>query len=68
MKKLNALRNREAIGSVLGMLHEHSTNSIYRAYMPPLVGTTNEIAALGDYLASLNATNQPTAPRPLASK
>jgi mono/diheme cytochrome c family protein len=58
MKKLTAQRNREAIGSVLTMLHEHSTNSIYRAYMPPLVGTSNEITALGDYLASLNATNK----------
>ncbi len=69
MKKLNAQRNREAIGSLLAMLHEHSTNSTYRAYMPPLIGTSNEIAALGDYLASLNPTNQSSpAPRPIASR
>jgi len=66
MKKFMAERNRAAIGSFLSILHEYSTNSTYRAYMPPLVGTTNEINALGDYLASLNATNQPVA-QPLAT-
>ncbi|HTI98340.1 MAG TPA: cytochrome ubiquinol oxidase subunit I [Dongiaceae bacterium] len=61
MKGFMAERNREAIGSFLGILHEYSTNSTYRAYMPPLVGTTNEIQALGDYLASLKGTNVPVA-------
>jgi len=57
MKKFLAERNREAIGNFLTILHEYSTNSTYRAYMPPLIGTTNEIRALGDYLATLNPTN-----------
>ncbi|MCU0783540.1 MAG: cytochrome ubiquinol oxidase subunit I [Verrucomicrobia bacterium] len=57
MKNLLAERNREAIGSFLNLLHDYSTNSTYRAYMPPLVGTTNEIRALGDYLAALKTTN-----------
>ncbi len=61
MKRLMAERNREAISSFLAILHDYSTNSTYRAYMPPLVGTTNEIRALGDYLASLNATNRAVA-------
>jgi cytochrome bd ubiquinol oxidase subunit I len=69
MKRLLGERNREAIGSVLKMLHEHSTNSTYRVFMPPLIGTSNEIAALGDYLATLNSTNQvSTPPRPVASR
>jgi cytochrome d ubiquinol oxidase subunit I len=61
MKGFLAQRNREAIGSLLNLLHDYDTNSTYRAYMPPLVGTTNEIRALGDYLASLNSTNRAVA-------
>lgn len=57
MKGLLAGRNREAIGSFLNMLHEYPTNSMYRAFMPPLIGTKAEISALGDYLAKM--TGQP---------
>lgn len=53
MKRLLANRNREAIGNVLKILHEQGEP--YRRYMPPLVGTKEEIAALGDYLATLTA-------------
>ena len=53
MKRLLAGRNREAIGNLLAMLHDYKPDSPYRAFMPPLVGTTNEINALGDYLATL---------------
>lgn len=59
MKRLLGERNREAIGSVLTMLHEHKADSPYRSYMPALVGTNEEIKALGDYLASLNASPPP---------
>jgi mono/diheme cytochrome c family protein len=54
MKRLLAGRNREAIGSLLTMLHEPKPDSPYRAFMPPLVGTPDEIQALGDYLATLS--------------
>jgi mono/diheme cytochrome c family protein len=56
MKRLLAGRNREAIGNVLKMLHESAPP--YNRYMPPLVGTKEEIAALGDYLATLTAKPQ----------
>lgn len=32
------------------MLHERPEDSPYNRYMPPLVGTADEIAALRDYL------------------
>lgn len=57
MKPLLAGRNRETIGSLLAILHDHKPDSPYRAFMPPLVGTKEEIAALGDYLATLTAAN-----------
>lgn len=60
MRRLIAGRDREAIGSILSMLHEYKDDSTYRAYMPPLVGLPEEIAALGDYLATL--TPKPKAP------
>lgn len=55
MRRLLADRDREAIGSILTMLHEYKEDSTYRAYMPPLVGLPEEISALGDYLATLTA-------------
>jgi mono/diheme cytochrome c family protein len=61
MRRLLAGRNREAIGSLLKILHEHKPDSPYRAYMPPLVGTESEISALGDYLAALTSSNAPAA-------
>jgi cytochrome d ubiquinol oxidase subunit I len=65
-------RNREAIGNLLAMLHDYKPDSPYRAFMPPLVGTTNEITALGDYLASLVPAEKSTAAQqgqsPLASR
>ena len=55
MKVLLAGRNRESVGSLLAILHDYKPDSPYRAYMPPLVGTSNEVAALGDYLYTLVA-------------
>jgi cytochrome d ubiquinol oxidase subunit I len=54
MKRLLAARNREAIGSLLKILHDYKDDSPYRAFMPPLVGRPEEISALGDYLAVLS--------------
>jgi mono/diheme cytochrome c family protein len=57
MRRLLGERNREAIGNLLTIFHEHKSDSPYRAFMPALAGTKEEIAALGDYLATLNAGN-----------
>lgn len=57
MKHLLGERNREAIGNLLTVLHEHKADSPYRSFMPALAGTKEEITALGDYLATLNAGN-----------
>jgi len=56
IRKVIAWRNRESLDSVLTMLHEYKPESQFRKYMPQLVGTKEEIQALGDYLISLNAT------------
>jgi cytochrome bd ubiquinol oxidase subunit I len=51
MKQLLAERNREAIGSMLTILHTYpNTNSTYAKFMPPVVGKPEEVQALGDYL------------------
>ena len=49
---------RKGIGTLLGVLHEGANSSPYKKFMPPLVGTAEEIAALGDYL---NGMVQPDA-------
>lgn len=56
MRKLLGERDRQSIGNLLGVLHTYAEDSPYRAYMPPLVGTPDEIEALGDYLAALIAS------------
>ena len=50
MVKFLETRDRTAIQNILTMLHEGEDNSPYRAFMPPLVGTDDEIAALAEYL------------------
>jgi len=53
MKRLLGERNRETIGNILTMLREAKDNSPYKKYMPQLVGSQEEIDALGDYLDQL---------------
>ena len=55
MRQLLQGRNRESIGRFLETLHAAADDSPYRAFMPPLVGTRQEIDALADYLAALTA-------------
>ncbi|MDW8019585.1 MAG: cytochrome ubiquinol oxidase subunit I [Chloroherpetonaceae bacterium] len=43
-------RDHQAIGNFLKTLHEYQDGSPYKKYMPQLVGTPEEIAALNDYL------------------
>lgn len=69
MRRLLGERNREGIASLLAVLHQHKPDSPYRAFMPPLVGTDAEIAALADYLTTLNAPDKfhPQSPAALAA-
>ncbi len=61
MKRLLHGREYESIGNALGMLHDYSEDSPYRAFMPPLVGTEGEIEALQVYLDQLvNGTAEST--------
>lgn len=60
MKVLLEGRDREAISRLLAILHDSKPDSPYKAFMPPLVGTAEEVTALGDYLESLA---RPAAPQ-----
>jgi cytochrome bd-type quinol oxidase subunit 1 len=52
-------RDFKSIGNILKMLHDYKPDSTYHNFMPPLVGTDEEILALQNYLLTLNATNAP---------
>ena len=68
MKRLLGERNRETIGSLLTVLHEHKPDSPYRSFMPALVGTNEEIAALGDYLATLRADKRASTTKEISAQ
>jgi mono/diheme cytochrome c family protein len=53
MDKFLKGRDIQSIRSILGMLHKYEETSPYRAFMPPLVGTEQEVEALAQYLNSL---------------
>ncbi len=59
LRKLLAARDRDSVFNITKMLHDYSEDSPYKKYMPPLVGTDQEIAALTDYLAALVAPPPP---------
>jgi len=48
--------NRAAIGNLLTMLRESRPDSRHYLFMPPLVGTPDEINSLGDSLATWHPT------------
>jgi cytochrome d ubiquinol oxidase subunit I len=50
MTKFLETRDLQAINNILAMLHKSEAESPYHAFMPPLVGTDDEIAALAAYL------------------
>jgi mono/diheme cytochrome c family protein len=52
LRRLLAGRNPAAIGNLLNMLHEYKPDSPYRRFMPPLVGTREEVQMLQHYLAT----------------
>lgn len=53
MRHLMNGRDRKAIGNMLTVLHDTPASSPYKNFMPPLVGTKQEMDALGDYLNQL---------------
>jgi mono/diheme cytochrome c family protein len=59
MRKFLQGRDRKGVANIVDLLHGNRDDSPYRSFMPPVVGTTNEIESLTDYLASLVPTNSP---------
>lgn len=69
LRRLLKDRDEKGIGNILAMLHEHKPDSPYRRYMPPLVGTPEEIDALRAWLVqAVGATPTPPAPPVPAAK
>jgi cytochrome bd-type quinol oxidase subunit 1 len=54
MRRLLQDRDSKGIGNLLTMLRQYKPDSPYHAFMPPLVGTDEEVASLQIYLTSLN--------------
>jgi cytochrome bd ubiquinol oxidase subunit I len=61
LAQLLAGRDRANIGNFITMLHENKADSPYRRFMPPMVGTKQDVDDLTDYL---NAQVNPPAPKP----
>ncbi len=59
LAQLLAGRDRANIGNFITMLHENKPDSPYRRFMPPMVGTKQDVDDLTDYL---NAQVDPPAP------
>jgi cytochrome c553 len=59
LKQLLAGRDRANIGSFIAMLHEYKPDSPYRRFMPPMVGTKQDVDDLANYL---HAQVNPQAP------
>ena len=53
MLRLLRGRDKSSIYTMMTILYDSKTDSIYRAFMPPLVGTKGEILSLVEYLNSL---------------
>jgi hypothetical protein len=62
LKELLTGRDRANIGSFITMLHEYKADSPYRRFMPPMVGTKQDVDDLTNYL---NAQVNPPAAKPL---
>ena len=59
-KELLAGRDRANIGSFITMLHEYKPDSPYRRFMPPMVGTKQDVDDLTGYLnAQVNPPQKP---------
>ncbi|MBL8086961.1 MAG: cytochrome ubiquinol oxidase subunit I [Chthonomonas sp.] len=60
MKRLLQARDEKAIMQLLMMLHKPEKDSIYVKYMPPLVGSEEEIRNLAMYLTTLSQPKKTT--------
>jgi hypothetical protein len=59
LAQLLAGRDHANIGNFITMLHDYKPDSPYRRFMPPMVGTRQDVVDLTDYL---NAQVNPSAP------
>ncbi len=59
LKRLLDGRDRANIGNFIAMLHDYKPDSPYRRFMPPMVGTKQDVDDLTDFL---NAQVNPPAP------
>jgi len=59
MSRLLQGRDEKGIVKLLELLHKPTTDSAYVKYMPPLVGTPEEIDALAGYLTTLSKPTEP---------
>jgi mono/diheme cytochrome c family protein len=50
LRQLLAGRDRANIGSFVTMLHDYKPDMPYRRFMPPMVGTRQDVNDLTDYL------------------
>ena len=62
LNNLLAGRDRANIGNFINMLHENQTYSPYRRFMPPMVGTKQDVEDLTNFL---NAQVNPQAAKPM---
>ena len=59
-KSYDEARDRANIASFIAMLHDYKPDSPYRRYMPPMVGTKQDIDDLTDFLnAQVNPPQEP---------
>jgi cytochrome bd-type quinol oxidase subunit 1 len=65
LAKLLAGRDRANIGNFIAMLHDYKPDSPYRRFMPPMVGTAQDVADLTDYLNAQVNPPAPSAPKPV---
>jgi cytochrome bd-type quinol oxidase subunit 1 len=63
MRKLMHGRDRKSIANMIGMLHEPAPTSPYRSFMPPVVGSSEELDALVGYLDRMENGNAAVARR-----
>jgi mono/diheme cytochrome c family protein len=66
LKTLLAGRDRANIGNFIVMLHEDKADSPYHRFMPPMVGTRQDIDDLADYLNA--QVNPPAASKVLTAQ
>jgi len=65
LKTLLAGRDRANIGNFVSMLHDYKPDSPYRKFMPPMVGTNQDLNDLADFLNA--QVNPPAAKKPVLS-